>query len=151
VFGVADLLLLYTDFTASLITEDLSNTLSSPITSARHFSRLATMRRLSKKTDLNFGPVYQQNQMNSRYRRRWLLLQVLQYVLIIFLRIDWMFLLLAQIHACLQDHSMGVKDSFPTKELDDVWQVAIRILETFEQRNITKYHKFMHKLYADAS
>ncbi|KAF9061051.1 hypothetical protein BDP27DRAFT_1369987 [Rhodocollybia butyracea] len=55
------------------------------------------------------------------------------------------------IHACLQDHSTGVKDNFPTKELDDVWCLAIRILDEIKKRSILKYHKLMHNLYIDAS
>ncbi|KAJ3775858.1 hypothetical protein FB446DRAFT_842865 [Lentinula raphanica] len=55
------------------------------------------------------------------------------------------------IHACLQDFSSGVKDTFPTKELDGIWKLAIQMLNGYEKKNRMKYHTLMHNLYKDSS
>ncbi|KAJ8092678.1 hypothetical protein PM082_007007 [Marasmius tenuissimus] len=57
----------------------------------------------------------------------------------------------AAIHACLQDHSSGVNESFPTKELDGVWKLAIDILNRIEKQNRTRYHQLMHGIYIQAT
>ncbi|THV05938.1 hypothetical protein K435DRAFT_960758 [Dendrothele bispora CBS 962.96] len=57
----------------------------------------------------------------------------------------------AAIHAVLQDYARGCKDNFPTKELEGIWQTAIRILTNLENVNRTRYHKLMHQLYIDTS
>ncbi|KAJ3714417.1 hypothetical protein C8R42DRAFT_646361 [Lentinula raphanica] len=57
----------------------------------------------------------------------------------------------SQIHACLQDFSSGVKDTFPTKELDGIWKLAIQMLNDYEKKNRMKYHILMHDLYKDSS
>ncbi|KAJ3873955.1 hypothetical protein F5051DRAFT_431730 [Lentinula edodes] len=53
------------------------------------------------------------------------------------------------IHACIQDFSSGIKDNFPTKELDGVWKLSLKILDGIQKRNHMKYHRLMHNLYIE--
>ncbi|KAJ3804245.1 hypothetical protein F5876DRAFT_70802 [Lentinula aff. lateritia] len=64
----------------------------------------------------------------------------------------WCFLLPKQfkIHACIQDFSSGIKDNFPTKELDGVWKLSLEILNRIQERNHMKYHRLMHNLYIES-
>ncbi|KAJ4478738.1 hypothetical protein C8J55DRAFT_489544 [Lentinula edodes] len=55
------------------------------------------------------------------------------------------------IHACIQDFSSGIKDNFPTKELDGVWKLSLEILDGIQKRNHMKYHRLMHNLYIESS
>ncbi|KAH7872868.1 uncharacterized protein C8R40DRAFT_1116028 [Lentinula edodes] len=55
------------------------------------------------------------------------------------------------IHACIQDFSSGIKDNFPTKELDGVWKLSLEILDGIQKRNRMKYHRLMHNLYIESS
>ncbi|KAJ3855538.1 hypothetical protein EV368DRAFT_62376 [Lentinula lateritia] len=54
------------------------------------------------------------------------------------------------IHACIQDFSSGIKDNFPTKELDGVWKLSLEILDRIQKRNHMKYHRLMHNLYIES-
>ncbi|KAJ3890606.1 hypothetical protein GG344DRAFT_66102 [Lentinula edodes] len=54
------------------------------------------------------------------------------------------------IHACIQDFSSGIKDNFPTKELDGVWKLSLKILDGIQKRNRMKYHRLMHNLYIES-
>ncbi|KAJ3740777.1 hypothetical protein DFH05DRAFT_1462687 [Lentinula detonsa] len=54
------------------------------------------------------------------------------------------------IHACLQDFASGVKESFPSKEVDGIWHLSISLLDGIEKANRRKFHKLMWNFYWDA-
>ncbi|KAJ3793033.1 hypothetical protein GGU11DRAFT_854032 [Lentinula aff. detonsa] len=51
------------------------------------------------------------------------------------------------IHACLQDFASGVKESFPSKEVDGIWHLSISLLDGIEKANHRKFHKLMWNFY----
>ncbi|KAJ3754435.1 hypothetical protein EV360DRAFT_73703 [Lentinula raphanica] len=55
------------------------------------------------------------------------------------------------IHACLQDFATGVKENFPSRELDGIWHLAIDLLNGIEKLNRVRYHNLMHNFYKDAT
>ncbi|KAL0563250.1 hypothetical protein V5O48_018824, partial [Marasmius crinis-equi] len=55
----------------------------------------------------------------------------------------------AAIHACLQEHASGFQDNFPTRELDGVWKLAVKLLRGLEEKSRSKYHGLMHSLYLE--